>query len=179
MEAVNEKSLVKLGPESESSEWLPVKMCAGSSKREPSLAYPHLLCYCSNSRSCSELWFPAGDIHGPDKQNKVSWASVMMNENDKAWRQKSETGPLQYSFYKDKSSERNDPHSSLEPWAFRNVSAFQLLLMLYLQAEFLRKFCSPEWGIIPFCPGQSKETRSWWLIAHTRSSWENRSWEVL
>lgn len=44
--------------------------------------------------NCSELWFPAGDIHAPDKQNKVSSALEMKNEHDKAWRQKPETGLL-------------------------------------------------------------------------------------
>jgi len=64
MKPVNEDRLIKLGQENESSEWCPVEMLVGSNSI---LSHSHKLPRGSSSLSCSEFWFPAGDIHGPDK----------------------------------------------------------------------------------------------------------------
>lgn len=70
MKSVIEVRLVKVEYDGEFSEWLPVERHVDS--------LMSFLYICTNvctatfihSINCSKLWFPAGDIHSPDKGNR-------------------------------------------------------------------------------------------------------------
>lgn len=84
---------------------------------------------CSNSLSCSEQPFPAGDIHSSD--NRVLSNPKMMNGDDQASRKEPETGLLWHSFHKNRSSGKRTSQTS---WAvsYRNVNKFEPLFFLHL-----------------------------------------------
>lgn len=106
----------------------------GTNKWECSHKNPHI---CSNSLGCSELWVPAGGNRCPDKgQEQLSFRDEWKwsGTETQAW-----DCLLGYSAQEDKSSERNDAHIPIDHKFMGNVSELQFLLILYLQAEALRK----------------------------------------